>query len=111
MAADAPREPEGTQLAAQLGDMMGGPEVPADPGKTEPHKCRAVKRGGVDLHCTKDEDHDKGTGATWHQAVCCEHREVTYDGSHHVIDITELVTWEPADEVAEIVRKLGKDRP
>ena len=26
-----PREPEGTQLVTQLGEVMGGPEVPADP--------------------------------------------------------------------------------
>ena len=82
--------------------------APADAEKTEPRKCRAVKHGGVTLHCTDDEDHDKGPGATWHKAVCRERREVTYDGSHHVIDMTETVTWEPVDEAAEIARRLTK---
>ena len=79
-------------------------------GKAEPGKCRAVKRGGVDLHCTEDEDHDRGPDATWHKAVYNEHREIAYDGAHHVVDMTERVTWEPADQVAEAVRKFMKDR-
>jgi hypothetical protein len=85
-----------------------GPETITE---DEPRKCRAVKRGGVDLHCTEDEGHDKGPAAAWHRATYREHREVSYDGSHHVVDMVETVTWEPVDEVAEVVRKLMKNRP
>ena len=89
---------------------FGDDYAPDAPEKTGPRKCRAVKHGGVTLHCTEDEDHDKGPDATWHRAVYHEHREVTYDGAHHVIDMTETVTWEPVDHVAEATRHLMAGR-
>jgi hypothetical protein len=84
-------------------------ENPAIPDP-EPRKCRAVKHGGVTLHCTEPEGHDGGPDPTWHKAVYSEHREVNYDGAYHVIDMTERVTWEPVDHVAEAVRHLTAKR-
>lgn len=76
-------------------------------------KCRDVKRGAVDLQCTLPLGHDKpggGQPGTWHEAMYTEHREVTYDGARHVIDLTEHVIWEPVDHVAEATRHLMAGR-
>jgi hypothetical protein len=80
------------------------PEAPA----SEPRKCRAAKRGVVDLLCVLAEDHacrghepgscPEGCTGGWHQAIYTEHREASYDGSHHAISIVETVIWEPAPE-------------
>ena len=71
-------------------------------------KCRDIKRGYVDLHCTLPKDHPE-----WHHATFTDHREVTYDGGHHVIHTVESVTWEPADHIREAVNHLmaGRKNP
>ena len=73
-----------------------------------PRKCRAVKHGRVDLHCTEPEGHDrpKEGDPTWHMAVYTDHHEVTYDGARHVVHLVETVTWEPVDHAAEAARHL-----
>jgi hypothetical protein len=70
-------------------------------------KCGAVKQGGVTLRCELAEDH----GTDWHRATYTDHREIVYDGAHHVIDMVETVTWEPVDHVKEAVRHMFADRP
>lgn len=76
----------------------------------EPRKCRAVKHGGITLHCTEPEGHDQEPDATWHKAVYRKHEEHEYDGARHVIDATETVWWEPVDHVAEATRHLMAGR-
>lgn len=83
--------------------------------ETQPPKCRAVKHGRVDLHCTLDAGHDKPQGdapATWHEASYTDHQEIDYDGAHHTVHVAEHVTWEPVDPAAEAMRHLfaGRDR-
>lgn len=68
-------------------------------------KCGAVKQGGVTLRCRLPEKHEG-----WHQADYTDHREIAYDGAHHVIDTVETVTWEPVDHVREAVRHLFEGR-
>lgn len=70
-------------------------------------KCRAVKHGRVDLHCTLPKDH---AGDEWHQATFTAHQEITYDGAHHVIHSVETVTWEPVDHIREATRHLMAGR-
>ena len=84
----------------------------ADDKVTVEPKCRAVKHGRVELHCTKPRGHDSGDDPTWHEAVFTEHQEISYDGAHHVVDLREVVTWEPVDHVAEATRHLmaGRNR-
>ena len=76
--------------------------------ETETEMCRAVKHGGVDLHCTLSEGHDG-----WHMAdfVIEDKRIVRYDGSRHEIstDTHEHVEWEPVDAAREAVRALLRD--
>jgi hypothetical protein len=64
-------------------------------------KCRAVKHGRVDLHCTLPWKHEG-----WHEADYADHQEITYDGARHTVDLTEHVTWEPVDAAKEAVRQL-----
>ncbi|HEV2376193.1 MAG TPA: hypothetical protein VGS19_28990 [Streptosporangiaceae bacterium] len=64
--------------------------------------CRDVKHGRVTLLCELEEGHEG-----WHKAVYTQHEEVTYQGSHHVMDLTETVTWEPVDHLAEAVRHIA----
>lgn len=64
-------------------------------------RCYAVKQGRVTLTCELDEGHDG-----WHEATYTDHQEVTYQGARHVVDLTEAVTWEPVDHVAEAVRHI-----
>ena len=84
--------------------------------EAEPRKCRAAKRGVVDLSCILAEDHacrghepgscPEGCTGGWHQAVYTEHREVSYDGSRHTISIVETAIWEPVDHAAEAARHI-----
>ena len=50
-------QPEGTQLVTQLGDVMGGPEVPADP-ETETVDLRRKVWNGQRLGESMAEDQD-----------------------------------------------------
>lgn len=70
-----------------------------------PQKCRAVKRGRVDLLCGLPLGHDG-----WHEASYTDHQEVSYEGAHHTVHVSEHVTWEPVDEAAEAVRHLLRKR-
>lgn len=68
-------------------------------------RCYAPKRGVIDLRCELSDGHEG-----WHKAVYTDHREVVYDGAHHVIDITEKVTWEPIGVVlGALSKRLRKD--
>jgi hypothetical protein len=69
-------------------------------------RCGAVKHGGVTLHCTLPEKHEG-----WHKGDLTDHREIVYDGSHHVIHTVETVTWEPVDHIHEAVRHMLAGRP
>jgi hypothetical protein len=76
-------------------------------------KCRAVKHGAVDLQCSLPADHDRPEDdkpGTWHESALTERREIDYDGAHHLIVITETVTWEPVDHAAEAARHLMAGR-
>jgi hypothetical protein len=87
-----------------------GPDRPQEDG---PGKCRAVKHGVVDLQCPLPPGHDReqdGTPGTWHGCEYSERREIDYGSARHVIVITETVTWEPADHVAEAVRHIMASR-
>jgi hypothetical protein len=64
--------------------------------------CGAPKEGGYRLHCELPAGHEPD----WHKAVYHDHREVTYLGSHHVIEMTETVTWEPVDRFKEAMNRL-----
>ena len=55
-------------------------------------RCGSIKHGGVTLQCTEPAGHEPD----WHRSVFTDHREISYDGAHHVVDITEVVTWDPA---------------
>jgi hypothetical protein len=80
--------------------------------ETETPKCRAGKHGVVDLECELPlghaDDYKPGTESEegWHKSVLTRHEDITYSSSHHVIHITETVTWEPVDHVAEATRHL-----
>jgi hypothetical protein len=78
--------------------------------ETKP-RCRATKHGGIDLTCELEQDHDRGESPTWHEATYTEHREATYQGARHVMNVTEHVTWEPVDQVKEAMRLMMKDKP
>lgn len=80
--------------------------------ETEPRKCRAIKSGRIDLHCTEPEGHDHPAEGepTWHSAVYTSHQDITYDGSRHTVDTVERVTWEPVDHIAEVTRHLMAGR-
>jgi hypothetical protein len=67
--------------------------------------CGAPKDGGYRLHCELPPGHEPD----WHKGVWHEHREVTYLGSHHVIELTETVTWEPVDRVKEALNRLVQE--
>jgi hypothetical protein len=69
--------------------------------------CGAVKQGGVTLRCTEPKDH----GESWHKATYTDHREIDYDGAHHVIHMVETVTWKPVDLIREATRHLMAGRP
>lgn len=69
--------------------------------EAEQPKCRALKQGRIDLHCTKPRGHQ-----SWHGATYTDHQEVDYDGAHHAIHLTETVTWEPVDSFAEAARLI-----
>lgn len=69
--------------------------------------CGAVKQGGVTLRCTEPEGHEPA----WHKAVYTEHREIDYDGAHHVIHMVETVTWKPVDHIREATRHIMAGRP
>jgi hypothetical protein len=86
-------------------------ENPAAPD-AEPRKCRAVKGGRIDLHCTEPDGHDRPAEGepTWHRAVYVSRQEIDYDGAHHVIEQTETVEWEPLDHIGESVRHLMAGR-
>lgn len=71
-------------------------------------KCGAVKHGGVTLRCGEPDGHAKD--GSWHKAMFTEHRELVYDGAHHVIDTVETVTWEPVDYIREAVRHMMTGR-
>jgi len=76
-------------------------------------KCRAIKHGGVDLQCSLPRDHDKPKGdepGTWHESEFTERREIAYEGARHVITITEFVTWEPVDHIAEAAAHIMAGR-
>lgn len=74
-------------------------------------KCRAVKHGRVDLHCTEPKGHDGQRGPDyWHKATFTDHQEITYDGARHVIHSVETVTWEPVDHIREATRHLMAGR-
>ena len=64
--------------------------------------CGAPKEGGYRLHCELPPGHEPG----WHKAVYHERREATYLGSHHLIESTETVTWEPVDHFKEAMNRL-----
>ena len=68
--------------------------------------CGAPKEGGYRLHCELPPGHEPG----WHKAVCHDRREVTYLGSHYLMEATETVTWEPVDRVREAVARLVESR-
>lgn len=84
--------------------------APAASAETPPpEKCRAVKRGVVDLPCSLPRDHDQPEGdepGTWHESAFTDRREIAYDGARHSIVTTETVTWEPVDHAAEAARLL-----
>lgn len=84
------------------GEVPAPEAKPATVAVTGGEKCRAVKHGGTTLLCGEPKDH----GGTWHKATYTESREVVYDGSHHVIHMTETVTWEPVDHVREATRHI-----
>jgi len=72
-------------------------------------KCRAIRRGVVDLLCGEPLDHvlpKDGKPGTWHEAAFTDRRELDYDGAHHSIVITETVRWEPADHVTEAITRI-----
>ncbi len=71
-------------------------------------KCRDVKHGRIDLHCTRTRGHEG-----WHEADYADHQEVTYDGARHTVHMTEHVEWEPVDHVKEAVRHImaGRNDP
>ena len=72
-------------------------------------ECGAVKHGVVDLRCSEERGHDEPTQerpATWHEAVYVSRHEVDYPGAHHVVNVTETVTWEPVDHAAEASRHI-----
>lgn len=52
-----PREPDGTELVTQLGEVMGGPEVPADP-ETEAVDMRRKLWNATRLGESMAEDQD-----------------------------------------------------
>lgn len=68
-------------------------------------KCRAVKHGGVPLHCSLPDKHEG-----WHKAVYTDSREIDYDGSHHEIHMTETVIWEPIDYITRHLLAGRDDR-
>lgn len=74
---------EGTEESTEV----AGPVPPPD-------RCYAVKHGRVDLTCELDEGHEG-----WHKATFTDHQEIIYQGAHHVVDMTETVTWEGARRV------------
>lgn len=76
------------------------------PERASEGKCRAVKNDGLTLYCTEDEGHDTGPAATWHSAVHVSQEKHAYPGARHVIDRTETVEWEPADQIGEAVRHI-----
>lgn len=92
--------------------MSDNPREPqagaAEPAAPETPLCRDVKRGRVDLTCELPPGHEP----EWHKAVCVSRQEITTHDTHHVVGITETVTWEPVDHVKEAVRHLmkGADR-
>jgi hypothetical protein len=63
--------------------------------------CGEPKDGGYRLHCELPAAHEG-----WHRGVWHHRQEVTYLGSHHVIETTETVTWEPVNRVAEAVNRI-----
>ncbi len=84
---------------------------PEATAKTAPaEKCRDLKRGRVDLHCTLPRGHADGKDGTWHEAMYTDHQMITYDGATHTVHVTEHVTWEPLDHVREAVRHLMAGR-
>ena len=73
----------------------------AGPGP-QPPRCRAVKQGRVTLTCERDPGHEG-----WHSAIFSDHQEITYQGAHHVVNMTETVTWESPGHVQEAVKHIG----
>jgi hypothetical protein len=76
-----------------------------DQTEHEVQLCRAIKNGMVSLQCELPDGHEG-----WHKGVYYDRSEVTYLGSHHVVERTETVTWEPLDHVKEAVRHMMADR-
>ena len=68
--------------------------------------CGAPKDGGYRLHCERPPGHEP----EWHKAVFHSRQWVTYLGSHHVIETTETVAWEPVDHVREAVSRIMQTR-
>lgn len=72
----------------------------------ETPRCYAPKDGRIALTCELDEGHEG-----WHRAVYHDRQEITYQGAHHVVDLTESVTWEPfAAQLAATMRRITAGR-
>jgi len=66
-------------------------------------------QGSETILCRLDPGHDKGDGATWHEAVVTDHRAMDFGTARIVADTREVISWEPFS--AKVMRGLGNLAP